>query len=1174
MNLSDSANLPLVSVVMPAYKGVYLDEALSSVLNQTYRPLQLVICDDSVTPEVEEIVDAFRARADFEIIYRRNESRLWETRSTARAVALADGTYVKFLHDDDVLEPECIELLVVAIESESRVALVSSRRIRIDEEGNPLPDILATLYPFREDVVIRGPDLVSFLADHTLNFIGEPSTVLCRRADLLELGDQLSVLDGKRITWIADLALYVKLLRLGDLAMLQKPLTQFRVSKQQFSQIGRDNAGIGEKAHAEFRQAIRDLGWYDPACSRKVAVAPITRVSSRVFKPVDLLNAIHAAANHTGVSTSRWIGARHPDPIQERLIEQRLAEFAGGPQISILIIDRNGDGAGVKRTLASLNSLHIFNNYNVVVVTADNALDVAQDCARVSYSQGDLSGTLNTTISSLRSDWILMVGAGDEFTASGLMMIALELCGAPALHAIYADEIMRDSEGDVGLALRPDMNLDLLLSFPAGMAGHWLFHRETLSSLGGFDGHYPQALEFDLLLRLIDQFGIAGFGHVSEPLLISDAQPLRDNADEREAIEKHLRNRGYIKPEVRSGLPGRYHIDYGHELQPLVSIMLLVTDRLPQVQRCVETLLEHTSYPFYEVMLIDHGSREPETLRWLSAMAEMGAPRVRLLGFDAQLNRCVVRNRASEEAEGQLLLWLGAGAAIIQNDWLEQLLNHALRPEIGAVGAKILAADGTVRHAGLVLGLQGPAGRAFEGATADSAGYMQRLQIDQNYSAVSEECLMVRRDLFAEAGGFEEDPVFDPWADVDLCLRLRQAGYLNVWASRAQLLVDIKACTTSSEHDDAMYGRWLGSLSSDPAYNPGFSLQTEKAFQLAPPQIAWRPLNSWRPLPVVLGHPADAFGCGHYRLIQPFLALKDSGLIDGCLTPEMYPMPELDRFCPDVLILQRPVTEIRLDGLKRASSFSRAFKIYELDDYLPNLPMKSAHRAHMPRDIVKSLRKGLGLVDRFVVSTEPLAEAFAEFHPDIRVVENRLPAGWWRGLRSARRTSERPRVGWAGGASHTGDLELIADVVRGLAGEVDWVFFGMCPESLRPYVKEFHPGVAIDQYPAKLASLSLDLALAPVEQNLFNECKSNLRLLEYGACALPVICSDVRCYHGNLPVTRVKNRYKDWMEAIRMHLADRDASEAMGVALQGEVLANWMLEGSNLDVWREAWLPG
>ncbi|MNG00129.1 hypothetical protein D3C84_830540 [compost metagenome] len=146
-------------------------------------------------------------------------------------------------------------------------------------------------------------------------------------------------------------------------------------------------------------------------------------------------------------------------------------------------------------------------------------------------------------------------------------------------------------------------------------------------------------------------------------------------------------------------------------------------------------------------------------------------------------------------------------------------------------------------------------------------------------------------------------------------------------------------------------------------------------------------------------------------------------------------------------------------------------------------------------------------------------------------------------------------------------------MVKALAQEVDWVFFGICPDRLRPYVKEFYSGVDISLYPAALARLDLDLALAPMEQNLFNECKSNLRLLEYGACGFPVVCSDLVCYQGDLPVTRVKNRVKDWVDAIRMHLADLDATARDGDALREVVRRDWMLDDDALASWRKVWFP-
>ena len=214
------------------------------------------------------------------------------------------------------------------------------------------------------------------------------------------------------------------------------------------------------------------------------------------------------------------------------------------------------------------------------------------------------------------------------------------------------------------------------------------------------------------------------------------------------------------------------------------------------------------------------------------------------------------------------------------------------------------------------------------------------------------------------------------------------------------------------------------------------------------------------------------------------------------------------------------------------------------------------------------------MCDRVVVSTQPLADTLKGMHDDIRVVPNMLAPHLWTGLSSQRRTSRKPRVGWGGGTSHDGDLAIIADVVRLLADEVEWVFFGMCPPALKRFVHEFHPAVGLQAYPAKLASLNLDLALAPLEFHIFNDCKSNLRLLEYGACGYPVICTDTEAYRGYLPCTKVvSNTTEEWLEAIRMHLADPDASYRMGDALREEVLRDYMLRGNNLNYWAEGWLP-
>jgi glycosyltransferase involved in cell wall biosynthesis len=287
------------------------------------------------------------------------------------------------------------------------------------------------------------------------------------------------------------------------------------------------------------------------------------------------------------------------------------------------------------------------------------------------------------------------------------------------------------------------------------------------------------------------------------------------------------------------------------------------------------------------------------------------------------------------------------------------------------------------------------------------------------------------------------------------------------------------------------------------------------------------------------------------------------------------PIVEIERLSPDVIVLQGRYTVSSVNEMPVLCSYFNARSIYELDDYVIDVPHRNAHIRNMPDkyEMERIVRRAIGMCDRVVVSTQPLANALSDMHHDIRVVPNMLAKEFWSNLRGQRRTSKKPRVGWGGGTSHHGDLAVIADVVRELADEVDWVFFGMCPDDLLPYMHEFHGVIALDAYPAKLASLNLDLALAPLEFHIFNDCKSNLRLLEYGACGYPVICTDTEAYRGYLPCTRVKtNSTEEWLQAIRMHLADPDASYRMGDELREVVLRDYVLRGDNLRYWEHGWL--
>ncbi|MDD1507788.1 glycosyltransferase [Pseudomonas sp. CNPSo 3701] len=1135
----------LFSIIMTTYnRRELLRFALDSVKAQTLQDFEVILVNDH-GEGVESLLESY----PYCITYLRQGRNAGPAAARNAAHRLARGQYLVYLDDDDVFLPAHLQVLADALQKHPGEVVYSDALFIAERVENGVRHVINQEQRYPHGDYSRERLLVD-------NYI-PVNTFAWPRSAALEVGGFDETLSG-----LEDWDFLMRLAARLPFHHVQQETVQVRMRA--------DESSVERRS----QQALKDYpALYKEMYRRHGDMGSAAVKAGRV----DLLQRLGADVEVTRQppSMQAWLQRRALTPPQKALVDERLEGQGGAPHFGILIVDLQGDHATLARTLASLDSAR--DNYAklqaVVLSSAENVANFPS-CQVVAVRPDDWLAALNELLAASAFDWCLLLRAGEELTPSGLMMAGLELLTAPDCRAIYCDEMFRQ-EGQLAAALRPAFNLDYLLSFPAGMARHWLFRRDVIVAAGGFDPAFEQAAELELILRLINQGGLDGLGHVAEPLLITEAPALADNDAEQRAIAQHLQQRGYSDAAVTSVKPGRYRIDYGHAQSPLVSFLILPGECLEHLQRCVESILENTRYPNYELLLIQSPLQTDEVGAWLGALASLGEARIRVLPAGQEvLAPQTLLNQAAEQAHGDYLLLLSADTAAISEDWLDELVNHAQRPEVACVGAKLLSADGKIARASLILGLEGPVGRPYVGEPLDAPGYMQRLQVVQNSSAVGHECLLVAKAVFLQLGGLREEGM--PWryAGVDLCLKARQAGYLTVWTPFSQLMldpVDISRGTTA-EHD-ALYAEWLPVLARDPAYNPNFSLSQPGGFKLADTALSWRPLSSWKPVPTVLAHPSDNYGSGYYRVIQPFSALQQAGLIDGGLSPGLMHVTDLERYDPDVIILQKQIGDDRFDAMRRMQAFSRAFKVYELDDYLPNLPVKSVHRAQMPKDILKSMRRGLGYVDRFVVSTQALADACSGLHDDIRVIENCLPPAWWKGLAAGRNSSQKPRVGWAGGIGHTGDLEMIADVVLALADEVDWVFMGMCPDRLRPAVKEVHEGVDIGVYPRALAALNLDLAVAPLEENLFNECKSNLRLLEYGACGFAVVCSDLRSYQGNLPVTRVKNRYRDWMEAIRMHVGDLDATARAGEALHQQVMRDWMLEGDNLVAWRRAWLP-
>ncbi|RAU39802.1 TIGR00180 family glycosyltransferase [Pseudomonas sp. RIT412] len=535
----------------------------------------------------------------------------------------------------------------------------------------------------------------------------------------------------------------------------------------------------------------------------------------------------------------QWLDARKPSAADAQAIAQRIAAQGPAPQFGILLLDLDDDMHKLQVTLDSLVEGHC-KSFKVVVFTTGEppAATSAQNTLHfVRVSKSNWVEKINQVVQQSSSDWVLLAEVGDEFTPGGLLRASLELQAAPQCRAVFADEVQRLPGGALTHVMRPGFNLDLLQGNPSLMARHWLLRRDVLVEAGGYSADFTQALEFELLLRVIEQGGMGWLAHLDEPLLICDALPVEENPQQRLALTRHLSNRGY-KAQVIATTPGTWRIDYRHTQRPMVSVLLASDDNLADLQRCLASVTLRTRYVSYEVLIADNHSQSPDMVEWL-ARQEKG--RVRVIRTEQRLSKAALLNAARRQAKGEYLVLLSPHSEIVGPNWIDALLNQAMRPEVGVVGAKLLDRQGNVSQAGLILGLNGGVGPAFAGEAKDAAGYLHRLLLDQSYSAVSDACLMVRGELFDAVGGLDEAQFAEAFADVDLCLKLGQAGYLIVWTPQVQVIHPGSLPDAPAELA-ALQAKWADAFAHDMAYNKNLAL-TGKGFVLGEPSA-----SSWAEL--------------------------------------------------------------------------------------------------------------------------------------------------------------------------------------------------------------------------------------------------------------------------------------------------------------------------------------
>lgn len=925
-----------------------------------------------------------------------------------------------------------------------------------------------------------------------------------------------------------------------------------------------------------------------PEEGNEIASPDLSRDCLRQSTADDVENCSLRQTYYDNWASTHWLTENRAQLMAERMITR----WKQSPSFALfMIVSGRDDVDKAKKTIESL-SLQLYKRFTITVIS-----DIEQHISDLnSYDNvtwivsQDHCFTLNQAAINTDADWLALIKAGDCVAHHGLFTIAdYDNLKAERWRLIYSDEDFIDEEGERNTPLfKPDINLEYLRSYP--YIGRFCFIRKSLFlALGGYrqvDGAYNE----ELVLRTLERFDESVVGHIADVLfhrssVCSDPLEHIEENQWRQIIADHLK-RGDIDANVADGyLPKTNRVIYSYSGQPSVSVIIPTKNRPDLIEPCVTSLLEKTNYPNYEVIIVDNGSDSEDVFYYYGQWQKHYPERIKILSYDKPFNFSAMNNYAVREANGDYLILLNNDTEVINGAWMERMLAHAQRPDVGVVGARLLFPDGIIQHAGVIMGMADSASHAGIGEDFHKPGYMGRYQVDQNFNAVTAACFMTKKSVYNEIFGLDEDLFKVLFNDVDYCLKAREKGYKVVWTPYATLVhkhsASLKEKKSEAEFERCKHelgnllSRWSSYVKNDSAFNQNLSLRKSNYMPDTMYSPAWN--NDFVMRPKILALPQDHFGCGNYRIIGPLNALADASkaeihigprqdIYQGSIAP-IATITEVLRAEPDVIFMQAMLQDEHIYSVEFYKKFSGVPLMADIDDLKTDLPDKNCNKRFVAKDVRSRLRKFLSFIDQLTVSTQPLAEAYKHLIDNIVVVPNRIDATLWGDLSSQRRTSAKPRVGWVGAQQHHGDLEVIIDVVKQTAKEVDWIFMGMCLDELKPYIKEEHQFVGFADYPAKMASLNLDLAVAPLELNAFNEAKSNLRILEYGALGWPVVCTDIYPYQ-NAPVARVKNTTADWLAAIRDRIYDLDIAAKEGDALRAWVKQHWILQ-DHLDDWAQ-----
>jgi len=797
--------------------------------------------------------------------------------------------------------------------------------------------------------------------------------------------------------------------------------------------------------------------------------------------------------------------------------------------------------------------------------------------------------TIDEIVGYRKLDWIIELPPGailDPLYFRGVNEIALLHENAVAF--FVDDDIYYEPDSRVHPRFKPGVNPEGLKS--TDLAGPLCVRRDAWVATTGAS-QCNGSPWFSKLLKIADKFGWSSIRHIPDTLIsYTDIFP-SDTEACLLALHQHLNNAS-PGSEILAATGKSWRVRYPLSNTPRVSIAVLSSNQPDLLRRCLESIVQKTSYPDFEIFLQLTPEEKSDRLiaEWITHQLNKNDARLSIVDRLETEGLSAQSNRAARLITGDFVAIIRDDAVIIQPEWLEELVRTALQNNIAVVAPRLIrAGDAKIRSVGQVLGLRGTLGSPYANeARLEDSGYLDYLQVARDVSSVSNACVLFRKAEYTAAGGVDENLPDTNLAWADLCLKLLVAGKRLLCQPLATVVdgdtppLDIEADFAShyqkkqarAQAENNFNQHWLTVFPSDPFWNPNLSLHSDQVIPETEyfPQWQLAPSNAYRILARPLPNAQGAF-----RITSPLVALCRQGKVSECIWPmekdgRDLSVAEISRLAPDTLIVQHYLHDKHLAALEAWNTApGRPFVVYTLDDLISNLSATNPFFKNIPANSRSRLKYALDRCDRLVTSTEFLADTYRNFCTDIRVVPNRLEQEKWLPLRSQKRTTAKPRIGWAGGTTHQGDLAILKEVIEQTRSEADWIFFGMCPADIRPLLTEYHPFTGFSDYPARLASLALDIAVAPLAEHPFNQGKSNLRLLEYGILGIPVVCTDIEPYR-NSPACCVANTTEAWIAALRDRIHNAEAREAEGQNMRKWVQQNHLLE-NHLQEWLEAHLP-